>query len=121
MEKINKAIGIIKENKWLHYMIIIVVGMIISIPLRKIQISDTHDGFLHMLRILGTDNALKIGEIPPIIVPYFCKRWGICNELILQSTCYIYSTSNKSICTKLCCCTKNIWRLMHNFIRINNV
>ena len=37
MEKINKTIGIIKENKWLHYVIIIVVGMIISIPLRKIQ------------------------------------------------------------------------------------
>lgn len=74
MEKINKAIEIIKENKWLHYAIIIIIGIILSIPLSQIQIRETHDGFLHLLRMIGTNNSFKIGEIPPIIAPYFCKR-----------------------------------------------
>ncbi|MCI8344615.1 MAG: hypothetical protein HFJ42_01320 [Clostridia bacterium] len=70
----NKIINQIKENKWIHYTIIILVGVILSIPLSLIQIRETHDGFLHLLRMIGTNNALKIGEIPPIIAPYFCKR-----------------------------------------------
>lgn len=74
MEKINKAIEIIKENKWLHYAIIVIIGVILSIPLSQIQIRETHDGFLHLLRMIGTNNSLKIGEIPPIIAPYFCER-----------------------------------------------
>ena len=69
MEKVKKAINVIKDNKWLHYAIIVVIGVILSIPLCKIQIRDTHDGFLHLLRMLGTNNAFKIGEIPPIVAP----------------------------------------------------
>lgn len=83
MEKINKVINEIKENKCLHYAIIIIIGVILSIPLSLIQIRDTHDGFLHLLRMIGTNNSLKIGEIPPIIAPYFCRRWRLCNEFIL--------------------------------------
>lgn len=79
----NKIIEQIKENKWLHYAIIVIIGVILSLPLTKIQIRDTHDGFLHLLRMIGTNNSLKIGEIPPIIAPYFCKRWWLCNEFIL--------------------------------------
>lgn len=72
-ELTNKLINEIKENKWIHYAIIVIVGIILSLPLVKIQIRDTHDGFLHLLRLIGTTNALKIGEFPPIISPYFCK------------------------------------------------
>lgn len=74
MKKINKVINAIKENKWIHYSIILIIGIILSIPLSQIQIKDTHDGFLHLLRMIGTNNSFKIGEIPPIIAPYFCKR-----------------------------------------------
>lgn len=81
MEKVNKIIMQIKENKWLHLAIIIVIGVILSIPLCKIQIRDTHDGFLHLLRLIGTNNALKIGEIPPIIAPYFCNGGGYAMNL----------------------------------------
>lgn len=83
MEKVSKIIKQIKENKWIHYIIIVIIGIILSIPLCKIQIRDTHDGFLHLLRMIGTNNALKIGEIPPIVAPYFCNGGRLCNELIL--------------------------------------
>lgn len=76
MKKIDKIINQIKNNKWIHLAIITVIGIILSIPLNKIQLRDTHDGFLHLLRLIGTNNALEIGEIPPIISPYFCNNWG---------------------------------------------
>lgn len=81
MEKINKVINIIKENKWIHYAIIVVIGIVLSIPLGQIQIRDTHDGFLHLLRMIGTNNALKIGEIPPIVAPYYCNGGGYAMNL----------------------------------------
>lgn len=81
MEKVKKTINVIKENKWIHYAIIVVIGVILSIPLCKIQIRDTHDGFLHLLRMLGTNNTFKIGEIPPIVAPYYCNGGGYAMNL----------------------------------------
>lgn len=81
MEKANKIIKQIKENKWIHYSIIIIIGIILSIPLCKIQIRDTHDGFLHLLRMIGTNNTFKIGEFPPIVAPYYCNGGGYAMNL----------------------------------------
>jgi len=81
MEKLNKILKQIKENKWLHYAIILIIGVILSIPLCKIQIRDTHDGFLHLLRMIGTNNTFKIGEIPPIVAPYYCNGGGYAMNL----------------------------------------
>lgn len=81
MEKVKKVINVIKDNKWIHYAIIVVIGVILSIPLCKIQIRDTHDGFLHLLRMLGTNNTFKIGEIPPIVAPYYCNGGGYAMNL----------------------------------------
>ena len=76
MEKINKVIKLIKENKWIHYAIITIIGIILAIPLCKICIRDTHDGSLHFLRMFGTVNSLKIGEFPPMVAPFFCNGGG---------------------------------------------
>ena len=81
MEKINKFINTIKENKWIHYTIIILIGIIISIPLYYMRIRDSHDGALHLLRLLGTTNSLKIGQIPPLVAPYFCNGGGYAMNL----------------------------------------
>lgn len=81
MNKVQKIIQQIKTNKWIHYVIIIVIGIILSIPLSQIQLRDTHDGSLHLLRILGTENTFKIGEIPPIVAPYFCNNGGYAMNL----------------------------------------
>ncbi len=72
----NKGIKQIKENKWIHYLIIILIGIILSIPLSQIQIRDTHDGSLHMLRLVGTIDTLEIGQIPPLINQNYCNGSG---------------------------------------------
>lgn len=75
-ELINKGIKQIKENKWIHYLIIIIIGIILSIPLNQIQIRETHDGSLHMLRLLATMDTLEIGQLPPLINQNYCNGAG---------------------------------------------
>lgn len=77
----KKVYELLKENKWVHYLIIIILGIILSIPLKNIEIRDTHDGFLHLLRLIGTNDAISIGEIPPIIVPDYCSTMGYAMNL----------------------------------------
>lgn len=72
----NQFLEQLKNNKWLHYVLILVIGIILSIPICNIQIRDTHDGSLHMLRIIGTVDSLKIGQIPPLINQNFCNGAG---------------------------------------------
>lgn len=73
---IEKVIKLLKENKCMHYMLIIIIGIIISIPLCNIQIRDTHDGMLHVLRLIGTNNTLSLGQFPPLIEPDYCNGAG---------------------------------------------
>ena len=80
-ELINKTIEQIKENKFIHYIIIILIGIILSIPLSQIQIRDTHDGSLHMLRLLGTMDTLEIGQFPPLINQNYCNGVGYAMNL----------------------------------------
>ena len=90
--KIEKVVKIIKENRWIHYLIIIIIGVILSIPLlNNVQIRETHDGALHFLRLLGTVDTLEIGQIPPLINQNYCSGARIFNELILSTTCNISS------------------------------
>lgn len=93
----NKLFKNLKENKYMHYAIIIIVGIILSIPLSKIQIRETHDGSLHFLRLLGTVDTLKIGQFPPLINQNFCRGARICYEFILSTTCYIFTIDFKII------------------------
>lgn len=65
-----------KDNKWIHYIIIIIIGICLSIPLSQIQIRDTHDGFIHMLRLIGTWDTLEIGQFPPLINQNYCNGSG---------------------------------------------
>lgn len=80
-EIINKVIKQLKENKWIHYFFIIMIGIILSIQLNKIQIRDTHDGSLHMLRLIGTFDTLEIGKFPPLVNPNYCNGSGYAMNL----------------------------------------
>ncbi len=75
-QKIKTRIQQWKERKWLDYAIILLVAIILSIPLKNIQIRDTHDGFLHLLRLMGTVDTLKIGKFPPLINQNYCNGSG---------------------------------------------
>ena len=81
MEKIKEVTNEIIENKWIHYIILIIVGIVLSLGLVNIQIKDTHDGLLHFLRTLGTEDTLKIGQFPPLINQNYCNGCGYAMNL----------------------------------------
>ncbi len=72
----KKIVKLLKENKWIHYGIIIVIGILLSLPLINTQIFDTHDGIFHIIRLQGVGNAIASGEIPPVIAPNLCLSFG---------------------------------------------
>lgn len=65
----------IKTKRSIHYLLIIAIGLIISIPFLWLQIRKTDDGWLHLLRLIGVDNAFTNGTFP-LVIPYFCNNWG---------------------------------------------
>ena len=71
----KKVIEAIKQKKSIHYLLIIIVGMLIGIPFFWIQIRSTDDGFIHLIRLIGLDNAFE-NNIFPLVFPFFCKDWG---------------------------------------------
>lgn len=74
---LENGIKQIKQNKWIHYLLIAIIGIILSIPfLNLVQIRDSHDGSLHMLRLIGTVDTLKIGQFPPLINQNYCNGAG---------------------------------------------
>lgn len=66
----------LKENKYIHYILIIIIGIILSLNLNQIQIRDTHDGSLHMLRLIGTKDTIEIKQFPPLINQNYCNGLG---------------------------------------------
>lgn len=77
----KKIINIIKENKWFHYAVVIIIGIILSISLSKIELRDTHDGALHLLRVIGTEDTISVEQIPPIVNPNYCNGSGYAMNL----------------------------------------
>lgn len=75
-KNIENIIEKIKTKRSIHYIIIIIVGILISIPFLWVQIRSTDDGFIHLLRLIGLDNAMEEGSFPFLVFPYFCKNWG---------------------------------------------
>lgn len=73
---ISKLIKNIKSKKSIHYVIIVIVGLLISIPFFWVQIRTTDDGWLHLLRLVGLDNAIEKGSFPFLVMPYICNGWG---------------------------------------------
>lgn len=66
----------IKENKWIHYGIIIVIGLILSWGLWKVDFYGMHDGRFHFLRLEGVMKALELGQFPPMITPDLILSYG---------------------------------------------
>ena len=62
----------ITKNKWSIYIAIFVVGILIAIPMLNIQILDTHDGKMHILRIIGLKNSMEKSTFPS---PFSTVTW----------------------------------------------
>lgn len=72
----KKIIDKIKNKRSIQYAIIIIVGLLISVPFLWVQVRHGDDGWLHMLRLAGLDNAIEKGSFPYLVFPYFCNDWG---------------------------------------------
>lgn len=78
----KKVLETIKDNKIAHYFIILVISLLISIPFLKISlIGKGHDFVLHLLRIIGLNNAILYSKFPYIISPFYCNNFGYATNL----------------------------------------
>lgn len=75
-KNLKKLIDAVKNKRSIHYAIIIIIGLLISIPFFWVQVRNSDDGWLHMLRLIGIDNAMEKGAFPFLVAPYFCNDWG---------------------------------------------
>ena len=66
----------IKEKRCFHYLFIILIGVLVSIPLLKLQIRETHDGFIHLTRLVGLNKSIQTGEFPFLVFPHICRDFG---------------------------------------------
>lgn len=66
----------LKNDKVIHYIIIFLTAAIAGIPLIKLRIYGTDDGFIHILRVMGMDEILKNGVFPPYICARYCNGFG---------------------------------------------
>lgn len=74
--KMNKIIEAIKTKRWVHYLIIAIIGLLVCIPFLWVQIYLSDDGRFHLLRLIGLDNSMKYGSFPFLVFPFFCNDWG---------------------------------------------
>ena len=74
--RVGKIFDYIKTKRYIHYIFLIILGLLISIPFCWVQIRTTDDGWLHLLRLIGIDNALEKGAFPFLVQPYICNDWG---------------------------------------------
>ena len=72
----KKILEDIRKDKIIHYIIIITASLIAAIPLINLRIYGTDDGYVHMLRIFGTEQILKAGIFPPFIYSKFANGFG---------------------------------------------
>lgn len=74
--KLKKIIEAIRTKRWIHYLIITIIGLLVCIPFLWVQIYFSDDGKFHLLRLIGLDNAMEYGSFPFLVFPFFCKNWG---------------------------------------------
>lgn len=96
----------IKEDKIIHYIIIIFSAIIAAIPLINLRIYGTHDGFIHLLRIIGVDNIIKLGEFPPYIYSKFCNGFGYAINVFYPPIVTYIPLIFKLFCTHYYTCLK---------------
>lgn len=86
----KKLIEKLKNSRWMYFVIIFIIGLILGLPIISINLVVTHDGSVHLLRLIGTADALKFGVMPPIISPSLYNEMGYGVNLFYSAfTCYL--------------------------------
>lgn len=73
----SKILDKIKQIKYLDYLLITVVTIIICIPLFNKNLNIYRDdGIQHICRIIGTEQTIKEKQFLPMIMSNFCNNFG---------------------------------------------
>ena len=72
----KKIIEKIKEKKWIHYIIIVAIGLLVAIPFCWVQLRETDDGYVHLLRVISVGLSFEHGAFPFLLTPFFCRNFG---------------------------------------------
>lgn len=76
INKMKKIVEDICNDKIIHYILLVFVATLASIPLIKFRIYGTDDGLIHILRVMGTSNILNTHIFPPLLSPVYCNGFG---------------------------------------------
>ena len=66
----------IKTKRYIHYIIIFIIGALVCIPFLWVQIYNSDDGAYHFLRLVGLNYAMDYSSFPFLVFPFFCNNWG---------------------------------------------
>ncbi len=72
----KKIIEAIKEKKWIHYLMIIFIGLTVAIPFFWVQLRETDDGYVHILRTISVGLSFEHGAFPYLLTPFFCRNFA---------------------------------------------
>ncbi len=72
----KKVVEYIKGKRGIPYILIIIIGFLVSIPLLWVQVCKTHDGVIHLIRTISVDLSFNNGQFPFLLVPFFCRNFG---------------------------------------------
>lgn len=72
----EKIIENIKSKKKIQYLIIAILGLLVAIPYFWLQLYETDDGYVHILRVLSEGFSIKNGSFPYLVTPFFCRDFG---------------------------------------------
>lgn len=72
----KKIVEIVKEKKWIHYMVIVLIGLLVAIPFFWVQLRETDDGYVHLLRTISVGLSFENGAFPYLITPFFCRDFA---------------------------------------------
>lgn len=90
----------IKNKKSIHYFIIFILGLLVAIPYFWLQIYETDDGYVHILRVLSAEYSTGYGSFPFLITPFFCRNFGYAMSAfygpIVTYVPYIFALITKS-------------------------
>lgn len=79
-EKMKKRLkdffGDFKNSKRIHYIIIAICTLIVSLRLLNFCVVNTHDGDFHLLKIMETYHDLKNGKFPSLVLSKYCNDGG---------------------------------------------
>ena len=74
-KKPQKVKDFFSKNK--HYIFIIIISIIVSIPMFMPNFNMQYDdGIQHICRLIGTEQSIKEGQIFPVIMSNFCNEFG---------------------------------------------